>query len=273
VAIVGVLLVFSYLVVPAVIAQMWSDSVRGRLLLGWLVAILASTFGILWSFHSDYPTGPAVVVMLGLFLVASSIVYYIQNAPVKFKAVAAVAGIALFGVLFVSGLDRFKKTVPEIAVQKSDPMDMFLKELTSDDQATQLDGIKHLQEMKDPRIVPALDSLLVRTQSDEVVEAVVTAVSKQKDPRAIPFLRKAAGGETDYFLKLTIAEAQLNVGDKQGFSTLVGILREDDAGYARHQANELLEKRSGRKFGYNPDASAAANSKALKEMTSWLANN
>ena len=46
VAIVGVLLVFSYLVVPAVIAQMWCESVRARLLLGWLVAILASTAGI-----------------------------------------------------------------------------------------------------------------------------------------------------------------------------------------------------------------------------------
>jgi len=40
-----VLLVFSYLVVPAVIAQMWCDSIRGRLLLGWLAAILASTGG------------------------------------------------------------------------------------------------------------------------------------------------------------------------------------------------------------------------------------
>src|SRR5437867_12273567 len=40
VAIVGVLLVFSYLVVPAVIAQMWSNTVRCKLLLGWLMAIL-----------------------------------------------------------------------------------------------------------------------------------------------------------------------------------------------------------------------------------------
>jgi zinc/manganese transport system permease protein len=273
VSIVGVLLVFSYLVVPAVVAQMWSDSIRGRLLLGWLVAILASTFGILWSFHSDYPTGPAVVVMLGLFLVASSIAYYIQNAPAKLNAAATVAGLALFGILFVSGLDRFKKTVPETAAQKTDLVDMFLQELKSNDRATQLDGIRHLQEMKDPRIVPELDSLLVRSQSDEVIEAVATAVSKQRDPRAIPFLRKAAAGETDYFLKLTIAEAQLNVGDKQGFSTLVSILKEDDAGYARHQANELLEKKSGRKFGYNPDASASANSKALQEMAAWSANN
>ena len=46
VAIVGVLLVFSYLVVPAVIAEMWETTVRRKLLLGWLMAILASSAAI-----------------------------------------------------------------------------------------------------------------------------------------------------------------------------------------------------------------------------------
>ncbi len=39
--------------------------------MGWAVAIVASTLGILWSFYSDYPTGPAVVVMLSLSLLLS----------------------------------------------------------------------------------------------------------------------------------------------------------------------------------------------------------
>jgi zinc/manganese transport system permease protein len=269
VAIVGVLLVFSYLVVPAVIAQMWSDSIRGRLFLGWLVAILASTLGILWSFYSDYPTGPAVVVMLGLFLASSSIFYYLLNAPSKLKALATVAGIIIFGILFLGGLGHFKKAVPAAANLRPDIVDMFLKELSSEDKATQLDGIRHLAEMTDPRIVPALDSLLVRTSSDEVVEAIANAMRQQKDARAIPALRKAAAGIHDFFLKLTIAEAQLSVGDSEGFSTLIGILGEDDAGYARHQANELLETKSGQKFGYNPDLPVSANDPAIRKMHNW----
>jgi zinc/manganese transport system permease protein len=269
VAIVGVLLVFSYLVVPAVIAHMWSETIRGRLLLGWLIAILASTFGILWSFYSDYPTGPAVVVMLGIFLIASSIIYYIRNARAKFRALAAVTGLVLFGILFIGGLSRLKKTAPEPPPTRIDVVDMFLKELNTDISASQLDGIRHLQEMRDSRIVPALDSLLVRTQSDEVVEAIVVALSRQKDTRAIPALRKAAAGIYDYFLKLTIAEAQLNAGDHEGFLSLIRILGQDDAGYARHQANDLFEKRSGQNLGYNPDAPVAANTAALKKMTEW----
>jgi zinc/manganese transport system permease protein len=269
VAIVGVLLVFSYLVVPAVIAQMWSNTVRGRLLIGWLIAILASTFGILWSFYSDYPTGPAVVVMLGIFLITSSIIYYLQNARFRLRAAATVAGLILFSVLFLTGLGHFKKSTPAQAAAKPDIVDMFLKELTDENQASQMDGIKHLQELSDPRIIPALDNLLVRTKSDEVVEAAVTAMSRQKDSRSIPALRKAAAGVYDYFLKLTIAEAQLSVGDSEGFATLINILKEDDAGYARHQANELFEKKSGQKFGYNPDAPAASNRNALAKMAKW----
>jgi zinc/manganese transport system permease protein len=270
VAIVGVLLVFSYLVVPAVIAQMWSDTIKGRLLLGWIVAILASTSGILWSFYGDYPTGPAVVVMLGIFLVISSIVYYLQNAPHKLRAFAFVSVIALFCLLFVSGLDRLRKSAPQEAAPRTDIVDMFLKQLTTNDKATQLDGVKHLAEMNDPRIVPALDALLVRNPEDEVVEAVAHAISKQKDARAIPALRKAAAGVYDFFLKLTIAEAQLNVEDSEGYSTLIEILKQEDAGYARHQANDLLENRSGRKFGYDANLSVASNSGALKKMTDWV---
>jgi HEAT repeat protein len=169
-------------------------------------------------------------------------------------------------------MNRFKKDVPQQSIVQTDAVGMFLKELSSDNQASQLDGLKHLQEMSDPRIVPALDSLLAHTRSDEVVEAIVTAISKQKDARAIPALRKAAAGVYDYFLQLTIAEAQLNVGDPQGFSTLIHILRADDAGYARHQANGLLERKSKQEFGYDPDAPVSANGQALKKMEDWYSD-
>ncbi|MCI0617170.1 metal ABC transporter permease, partial [bacterium] len=222
VAIVGVLLVFSYLVVPAVIAQMWSTTVKGRLLFGWFVAVLASTLGIVWSFYSDYPTGPAVVVMLALFLVASSIAYYIKNAQEKLRAVVSVSAILLFGFLFFAGLSHFKKEIPKQT--KVSPIDLLLNELNQDEEASQLDAISHLGDMKDPRIVPALIKVLEQTKSDQVIEATVDAMGKQKDLRAIPALQRAAKGQYDDFLKLSIAHVQIDLGDKQGYSTLIAIL-------------------------------------------------
>jgi hypothetical protein len=166
VAIVGVLLVFSYLVVPAVIAQMFSDTVLGRLLLGWLLAIMARMLGILWSFYVDYPTGPAVVVMLGLFLVFSGLLYYIQHAPVKARAVANVGGIAAF-VLFFLWADPFKKTAPVASAVKMAPIDMLLEEVKRGEEVHQLDAVTHLGDLRDPNIVPALTDLLSRTRSSK----------------------------------------------------------------------------------------------------------
>jgi len=269
VAIVGVLLVFSYLVVPAVIAQMWCESVRARLLLGWLAAILASTAGIVWSFYSDYPTGPAVVVMLGIFLIMSSIVYYIRHAPAPGRAVANVAAMVLFGVLFISGLAYFKKTVPASSTPKGGPVDLLLNALAEDDEAHQLDAARHLGDMHDPRIVPALTNLLMRTKSEQVVEATVEALSKQQDPRAIPALRHAAQGKFDPFLKLSIARAQMTLGDKEGFATLIEILKNEEGAFARQQALELFQTQSGRKFGYDPEQSVAANAAAIERIEEW----
>jgi zinc/manganese transport system permease protein len=271
VAIVGVLLVFSYLVVPAVIAQMWANTVRGRLLFGWFIAILASTLGILWSFHSDYPTGPAIVVMLGLFLILSSVIYYIWHAPSRMRAAINAAGMALFCLVFLSSLAYFRKSSPAGVTGKISPVELFLNELDEPEQAHQIDGVRHLGDMRDPRIIPALTSLLAKTKSDEVVEATVSALSKQADPRAIPALQAAAKGIYDDFLKLTIGKAQLELGDTEGFATLITVLKDDEAGFARQQASELMENKAGRKFGYNAELAVAQNLGALKKIEEWYA--
>jgi zinc/manganese transport system permease protein len=269
VVIVGVLLVFSYLVVPAVIAQMFSDTVLGRLWFGWLVAVLASVLGIIWSFYADYPTGPAVVVMLGVLLVVSSAVYYIGRAPAKAKAAANVAGLTLAGAAFFLALSYFKKTGVAVVRHQVAPIDLLLQELKGDEEVHQLDAAAHLAELRDGRIVPALSDLLSRTRSPQVVEAAVEALKKQRDPRAVVALRRAAEGQHDDFLKLSIARAELALGDRQGIAVLIQILKQGEAVLARQQANELLEQQTGQSFGYRADRGAAENRAALQKIDEW----
>jgi len=64
----GILMVFSYLVIPACIAILLARSMRVRLVLGWLVGWLGSALGLVASYIWDFPTGPAIVVVLGLML-------------------------------------------------------------------------------------------------------------------------------------------------------------------------------------------------------------
>lgn len=68
VAIGGVLIVFSYLVIPTVIVALFVQGVGKRLLAGWAVGFLASVLGIYASFSLDMPTGAAVVATFGALL-------------------------------------------------------------------------------------------------------------------------------------------------------------------------------------------------------------
>jgi zinc/manganese transport system permease protein len=272
VAIVGVLLVFSYLVVPAVIAQMWSDTISGRLFTGWGIAILASTLGIVWSFQADYPTGPAIVVMLSFFLVVSGILYYVHHAPVRKAALLRAALLILFAIVFVEGLPWFRKTQPVSGAPQLAPLELLLMELKDTEESHQLDGVVHLGDLHDRRIVPALEELLKKTSSEQVVEAIVDALGKQQDARAVPVLREAAARSFDDFMKVSIARSQLALGDNQGFQTLIHVLRDPEAAFARNQASDLLEQTSGRKFGYAPDRPLLENQGALKHIEDWWKN-
>jgi len=69
VEIAGVLMVFAYLVAPAIIAIALSDRWRHRVAVAWSLGTLASALGLLASYHWDFPSGPAIVCALGLFLV------------------------------------------------------------------------------------------------------------------------------------------------------------------------------------------------------------
>jgi len=64
----GVLLVFSYLIVPASVAVLLATTVRGRLLMGWGLGALVSAVGLWASFAWDLPTGAAVVTSFGALM-------------------------------------------------------------------------------------------------------------------------------------------------------------------------------------------------------------
>ncbi len=69
----GVLLVFSYLIVPAVCASFMAKSLWLRLALGWVIATAGSLIGLYTSFALDLPTGAAIVCALGVLLLISII--------------------------------------------------------------------------------------------------------------------------------------------------------------------------------------------------------
>jgi len=70
VRIAGILLVFSYLVVPATCAVILVRHTRTRLFIGWAIGLLGSVAGLFVSARWDLPTGAAIVAAFGGILIA-----------------------------------------------------------------------------------------------------------------------------------------------------------------------------------------------------------
>ena len=72
VRIAGVLLVFSYLIVPAVCGVLLARTIGKRMLIGCIIALIGGGGGLFVSFKADLPTGAAIVCALGILLVAAA---------------------------------------------------------------------------------------------------------------------------------------------------------------------------------------------------------
>lgn len=62
----GVLMVFSFLIVPAIVSGMYFKSIRSRLIFGWIFGTLLSALGLGLSFVWNLPAGALLVVLFTL---------------------------------------------------------------------------------------------------------------------------------------------------------------------------------------------------------------
>src|SRR5205807_6528386 len=68
-----VLMVFTMLVVPATVVFLFTRDIRKLVLISWGSGALASLLGLWISYAADLPTGPLIVCMYGLVLVAAGV--------------------------------------------------------------------------------------------------------------------------------------------------------------------------------------------------------
>jgi zinc/manganese transport system permease protein len=80
VQIAGVLLVFSFLIVPAIVGVIFGTSAQARLLIGWSFGWVISILGCVISYQADLPTGATVVCTFGIGLVAATAVQRFARA-------------------------------------------------------------------------------------------------------------------------------------------------------------------------------------------------
>ena len=102
VRIAGVLLVFSYLIVPAAIAGLFAATVRKRLLIAWALGAALSAAGLFASWTWDFPTGPAIVAAFGAATALVALGFALKRISLLSLARVFSAFVALVGLLLVA---------------------------------------------------------------------------------------------------------------------------------------------------------------------------
>ena len=271
VAVAGVLLVFSFLVVPAVIAFMFQDRIGPRIVVAWAVGTAVSAAGMLVSYYGDLPTGPSVVACFAGILVLAALAYHVREAERRALALAKVTGaVALVVALFFLSLQA--RRGPEGHVHGGE-FDTLLAELQSPDEGASIEAVHHLAKLKDPHAIGPLVKALQATRSDRLAEHIVQALPEFGDAAgaAAPALEEVARRGSDPFLRLEAAATLLRLKKPEGFGYLGALLRDDPPLLLEQRVGQLVGEMAGQDFRIGQATSDQARAQARERFEKWLA--
>ncbi|HYU16450.1 MAG TPA: iron chelate uptake ABC transporter family permease subunit, partial [Candidatus Acidoferrum sp.] len=249
VAVAGVLLVFTFLVVPASISFMFSERVGARIAWAWSVGTACSAAGMLLSYFGDLPTGPSVVVCFAGLLLVASLVHYVRGAAVPARAL----GRVLAGVVLVAALALGVSTLRHEAGDHAHGADFeqLVQALASGDENRQIEAVHHLAGQADPHAVGALTDALGRAPSDRVAEHIIQVLPKFGDAAAgaVGAVGSFAARTDDPFLQLEAAETLLRLKKPDGFTVIGKVLGDESPLLVEKKAGDLLREMAGTDFG------------------------
>lgn len=251
VAIAGVFLVFSYLVIPAVGAMLLSDKLSTRLIIGWVGGSLISFIGVKLSWNTGLPTSPLIVVVLAVALIVSGAYRYFKFAQTKTLALrhlaAAVAVVAVFvwGIFFFrkpledpldhlvhmlsSGLRTDRQTalvqLADHGGQKEAWLSTALPLLKDEDAEVRKSAVALFTKLNERSALPGILDLL-QDESDEVRKSVIDAMKVLGDDEASRKLVAAAGKEEDPEIRIHMLETAIELGNSKAIPGLIYMIQQ-----------------------------------------------
>lgn len=302
----GVLLVFVFLVVPAMMGMMLTRNVKAQLAIGWTAGTVVSMLGLIASHRFDLPAGPAVVALYGVVLVLTAVSVYLvraavanlrllaqappgsqaESAPSPFlSAVTRVlAGIAVIA-LGATGLYALGSTmtrsqfwsqgahavnhhrhVHDAAEQEEDAAGAFLME-------EEREALKRVEDS-------ATRALLEELMRMDIV-AKENTLGKIED---VALLSGVFNVATDDEISFSVARRLSELtrprqGPRkatcpkcQSHRALVQVLEKNTTPLFRSDAYDLLVEIAGRDFSYDPfdEPGTEENKKALEQIREWF---
>lgn len=233
----GVLLVFVFLVVPAITSILITDVLWKQLIIGWSMGVFVSFIGLLISYQADLPSGPTVVTFYGLTLSLVALFLYVKRSSQKSKAMLKIAfGIVAIILIYIglNSLGNFFNSSEHNMHTHSEVINNTVKDW--------------------------------HNLSDSELENYVQALSDTNELKTIFSVKE------DKLLRLEIAKRISNIDKKEGGKLMIQLLYDDSLPFVNQQIIEELRSLFNRSFGYDPLANQDKNSSALKRWETFLNN-
>ncbi|MBI2923700.1 MAG: metal ABC transporter permease [Planctomycetes bacterium] len=272
VSIAGVLLVFCYLIAPAVGAALFASTIRSRLAIAWTTGTVVSAVGLLFSYTR--PSGPAIICTFAAALTLAALVRALRDAesPRRFMAIAAASAVVLAAVLwsmvtYMRRDDEHEHAAAEHAMP-TDPAGL-MSALHDEHPNVRAEAAKSLGEQGRREAVPLLIEAL-RDSHPNVLESAADALRALGASEAAPELLRVASApppEDDWWVPYSAARALAEVGGREGIDRLFFLARDAEAGKVRRDALAQLKR-------LLPGAGAPAREReGLKELEAWWKEN
>jgi zinc/manganese transport system permease protein len=295
VAIAGVLLVFSYLVIPAVVAVLFADRVRTRLAIGWACGTLVSFLGVTASYFADLPSGPTIVVTFGIFLVVATLLRYILRAERKGPALARSAGstalvLAFFGATLLLRKQEHEEPLDMLHSSVVNDRLLVVEMARADDElfAAIRPELSAVLADPNPDIRAAAAELATERDADEAIDAIhgllldpddharesaLRAIRHFRAPSSLEPLLDALDLEEDEYLRIDLAHALLELLDRRGIPPLLELMDHSSIPQVRTEAWEALQLHTEPpvEFASSDAPDSAANDEALGALRAWTA--
>jgi zinc/manganese transport system permease protein len=242
----GVLLVFVFLVAPAILAFTLTSSLRLQLVIGWVAGTVVTVAGLYLSWKLDLPSGPAVIAFYGIALALAGVVVFLWRAENRSRAARAVLlGLGATAVV-VLGLWSGGRWLGESSISVSDEVRMVEEELARD-----LDETAGRQ----------------RRESDERRRSIASRVAPCVGENKVARYLSLVGPEE----RLALAGAKVAEHPTRALEFLLIALSDEELPLLyREEAAGLLGTAAGETFGYDPQAGVAANAAAIRRICDRL---
>lgn len=238
----GVLLVFVFLVAPAILAFILTSQMWLQLLIGWSMGTLVTIAGLWFSWHLDLPSGPAVIALYGVALVTGGIVVFLWRAPRRATALRSVLiGLAATAVVLL-GLSGLGRWLGRTSMAVSDEAKQVQRDVSRDRAAAER------AEMKEEN-----------ARAQALAARVGRCVGRNKIARHLSFADPEA--------QLTHARTKLAEDARRGLEFLLVALADDELPLLyREEGVALLQEYAKQDFGYDAQLAASANEPAIARI-------